>query len=218
MLPMLDQTDKLSRSASEILGDLTALAEQLGGADGLFQLPCGAACLAERDVNSPAALGAFLKDYVSTVLLPWDLPAVSRGYYHTTRYEARELIAFDRSLHDQSALGGFADSSRRVGRMQLVRLRPLRGERLLQRYSAAVEEGEAYGWHSVVFGVVLALYSFPLRQGLAHFGQQTVNGFVQAARNSIPLTHAQSQELLAGQAGAILQAIESIVGESALKA
>ncbi len=214
---MLDQTDKVSRSASDILGDLAALAEQLGGGEGLFQWPSGTLSLASQKVQSSRTLAAFLKQYVSGVLIRHELPAVAQAYTHATRYEVRELISLDRSLNQEVALSPFAEASRRIGRMQLLRLRPLRGERLLQRYLKSVEDGEACGWHSVVFGVVLALYSFPLRQGLAHFSQQTVSGFIEAASNSLSISHAERHQLLAEHAPAILQAIESLLGECAVK-
>ena len=43
--------------------------------------------------------------------------------------------------------------------------RPLRDQRLVQRYLTAVEQGEAQGWHTLVYGLTLAVYSLPLRQG-----------------------------------------------------
>jgi hypothetical protein len=54
----------------------------------------------------------------------------------------------------------------------------LRDLRLLRRYESAVLRGQAYGWHTLVYGVVLAIYSLPLRQGLVGYANQTVNGFL----------------------------------------
>ena len=37
---------------------------------------------------------------------------------------------------------------------------------------------EANAWHTLVYGVTLALYSIPLRQGLLGYGYQTMRGFI----------------------------------------
>jgi hypothetical protein len=58
----------------------------------------------------------------------------------------------------------------------------LRDERLVQRYLSAVEFGQANGWHTVVYGITLAMYSLPLRQGLLHYAQQTLGAFANNAR------------------------------------
>ena len=90
----------------------------------------------------------------------------------------------------------FAGASFRVGRRQLGKLRSLRHERVIQRYLAAIEEGRARGWHPVVYGVVLAVYNLPLRQGLAHFGTQTLGRLVTAVEQSRRLPSADCQRVL----------------------
>ena len=78
----------------------------------------------------------------------------------------------------------FAESSFRVGRRQLAKLRPLRDQRVAQKYLAAIEAGEAHGWHPLAYGVVLAVFNLPLRQGLVNFAAQTLGGFADAAVNT----------------------------------
>jgi urease accessory protein UreF len=214
---MLDQTSKLPQRPAEMLGDLAALAEQLGGADGLCQLPLAAVGLRVAGVDTWPALVRFLNDYAGQILVPHELPAITRAYGHATRYEFRELLAFDQSLGQSSSWQPFAEASRAVGRNQLRQLRPLRGERLVQRYLKATEEGHANAWHAVVFGLVLALYALPLRQGLMHFAQQTLGGFAQAASGSIRFTNADRQELLAGHARAVAMALEKIITDGSAK-
>ena len=210
---MLDQTYNLPQSASQILGDLTALAEQLGGPDGLCQLPVSAASLDSAKVDSVPALRQFLADYTSRILIPHELPAIARAYGHVARYEVRELIALDRELGQDEALHGFAKASRSVGCAQLQNLRPLRGERVVQRYLKAVEASEANGWHTLVFGLVLALYSMPLRQGLIHFAQQTLGGFVRAGGNRVVMQAADREKLLDAQIGSVVTAIEAMLAQ-----
>ena len=103
-----------------------------------------------------------------------ELPAIAEACGHALRRELRELVAQDQRLTSQIGLTPFASPSRRTGRLQLARLRPLRDERIVRRYLAAVESGQADGWHTVVYGLTLALYSLPLRQGLLHYAQETL--------------------------------------------
>jgi urease accessory protein UreF len=125
-----------------------------------------------QQVGSPALSDFTLESYVSHLLLPVELPAIAESCGHAMRGELRELIDQDRRLDRQ--IGPFAAASKQIGRLQLARFRPLRDDRLVQRYLAAVEFGQANGWHTIVYGVTLALYSLPLRQGLLHYAQETL--------------------------------------------
>jgi urease accessory protein UreF len=208
---MLDQEYSLSANATEVLGDLAALAEQLGRVDEWCWLPLTATSWGPRSIENVASLREFLNGYACRILIPHELPAVAQAYGHVARYEARELIALDQALDQLPILRDFANASRRVGNSQLQRLRPLRGERVVHRYLEAVERGEAQGWHTLVYGLVLALYSIPLRQGLVHFAHQTLGGFAQAAAGRVPVSHAERQQLLEPLSRPILATIETIV-------
>lgn len=171
----------LTTDPAEWLGDAHPLVAQLGTADGLASLHLLAASLAIRPVTSIEALREFLHAYQERVLLPHELPAIRMAYTHVSRNEVRELIAFDQQLVNEPALQAFGAASRRIGCEQLQKLRPLRDERVVQRYLAAVESGQAYGWHTLVYGMTLVLYSLPLRQGLLGYAHQTTRGFIHAA-------------------------------------
>src|SRR5439155_23483693 len=140
---MLKQTKIDSREAVQLLGECHPLREQLGSADGLFTLSGMADCLRLPKVDSFETLGQFLNAYQTEILLPLELPAIYRAHQHASRNEARELLALDFEIAVQRRHRGFASASRRVGRNQLRRLRPLRGERIVQRYLRAVEEERA---------------------------------------------------------------------------
>jgi urease accessory protein UreF len=208
---MLDQSYSLAPSTSEILGDLSGLAEQLGATEGLCRLPLAGGGWESGAITSVAALRKFLEEYAGRILAVHELPAIARAYGHVAKSEARELIAFDQALTAEPALKEFARASRSVGQIQLERLRPLRGERVVQRYLKAVEEGSANAWHTVVFGMVLALYSMPLRQGLIHFAHQTLGGFVQAASTRVTLSSSDRHDILAAHGEGILRAVESVL-------
>jgi urease accessory protein UreF len=210
----LDQEYKVRESANQILGDLANLAEQLGDADGLCRLPLAALEPASRRVETWPELVKFLHEYASGVLIPHELPGIARAYRHVTHYEARELIAFDQEVGRNPGWLSFAAVSQVVGRRQLQRLRPLRGDRLVQRYLTAVEDGKANGWHTLVYGLVLGLYSMPLRQGLLHFAQQTLGGFVRAAGARIAVDAASREQLLSAQVPAVTLAVDRLVGRA----
>ena len=87
-------------------------------------------------------------------------------------------------------------ASFRVGQRQLNRLRPLRHERVVQKYLAAIEAGEAHGWHPLVYGVMLAVFNLPLRQGLVNFAAQTLGGLVTSVARHHRLPERECQALL----------------------
>ena len=206
---------QLAHDPAEWLGDAHPLVEQLGSADGLASLHALADSLRTRPVASLPALREFLQRYHERVLLLHELPAIQTAFAHARRHEVRELVALDQQLSHEPALKDFADASHRVGQAQLQKLRPLRDERVVQRYLHAVENGEAHGWHTLVYGLTLALYSLPLRQGLLGYAGQTTRGFVHAAARPLQLTEAQCRELFEELFGPLPVAIESLVSKLA---
>jgi urease accessory protein UreF len=204
---------ELARDPAEWLGDAHPLVEQLGSADGLASLHALANSLCTQPVASLPALREFLRCYHERVLLPHELPAIQTAFAHATRHEIRELVALDLQLAREPALQDFAEASRRVGQAQLQKLRPLRDERAVQRYLHAVENGEAHGWHTLVYGLTLMLYSLPLRQGLLGYAHQTTGGFIQAAARSLQLTEANCRGLFAELCAPLPGAVASLVSK-----
>ena len=187
------------------------MASQLGGTESLEALSLASTSAGSARITSLPELERFLADYTTQSLIPHELPAVARAYFHTARGQARELIALDQEMGRVPMLQAFSQASAWVGRTQLRRLRPLRSERVVQRYLNAVEAGEAKAWHTLVFGVVLALYSLPLRQGLIHFAHQTVGGFVEAAGASLRLPASARDELIVAQSDGIQEAVTRLL-------
>lgn len=196
-----------------MLGDWHPLEEQLGTTDGLVCLSTASHSLQLKNVDSVASLAQFLESYQSQVLIPFELPAIQRAFRHASRNETRELIAFDLAVAEEPMLRPFAGASRRVGQAQLKRLRPLRDHRLLQRYLRAVEEGAAHGWHTLVFGITLSIYSLPVLQGLASYEKQTLLGFMHAVSRSLRLSEAACAELLEALSPCLPRPHEDILGE-----
>jgi len=212
---MVKQTQLALGDAAEWLGDWHPLAEQLGSADGLVSLGSVSTLLRLQPVKNASSLRGFLQDYQQRILFPFELPAIESAHGHAMRNETRELVALDRRLGAEHALQQFAGASRRVGQHQLQKLRPLRDQRLVQRYLFAVETGEAHGWHTLVYGVTLAIYSLPLRQGLLGYAHQAMRGFIYSAARSLRLSEHQCRRLFDNVCVGLPQDVESLLRKRA---
>lgn len=206
---MLHQLPNAPETA-ELLGDLNPLIEQIGSPRGLSTLAGEAGSLLLRQIQSPADLRAFLKTYHAEILQPLELPAIQRGFNHANANELRELLAYDRQLAGEPLRQCFVSASRLIGQKQLARLRPLRDHRFVQRYLAAVGRGEADGWHTLVYGLTLAIYSVPLRQGMLGYAQQTTRGFIHAAARTLGWSKTESQGMLEEYSAYLPAAVESL--------
>jgi urease accessory protein UreF len=193
---MLENIDRIPSEMLEQLAEPHPLLEQLGSIEGLVTLSSATNSLRREPVDSFESLVRFLEVYQSRILLPLELPAIYRAHHHACRGETRELIALDVQMGKLPILKEFVSASHRVGSAQLARLKPLRYERLVQRYLQAVEQNQAQGWHTLVYGVTLALYSIPVRQGLMHYARQALGGFVHAATRPLQLSEVKTRETL----------------------
>ncbi len=212
---MWTQPQPVLYEPAEWLGDWHPLVEQLGSTHGLVALGEISACLRISPVQDLPSLRRFLEDYQKHILLPIELPAIQRAFDHTCRHEVRELVGFDRQLADEPAVRPFAEASRRIGQCELQKLRPLRDERIVRRYLDAVEQGDANAWHTLVYGLTLALYSMPLRQGLLGYGFQTTRGFIYAASKSLRLSETTCRGLLEELCAKLPAAVEALIGRRA---
>lgn len=194
---MLKQTNLARAEALPLTGDTQSLAEQLGSAAGFAVLSADIAALPTGRIDSLPALRDFLSRYQAQILIPLEFPAIFRASILTSEGKARELIALDQSLAGEPALRDFAAASARAGHSQLRRLRPLRDHRVVQRYWRAVENGGAHGWHTLAYGVTLAVYSLPSRQGLLNYARQTALGFIRAAHHAVEFSESEEEDLLA---------------------
>jgi urease accessory protein UreF len=184
-----------ARPGKGLVGDARELAQRLGSPGDLEGLGAALVAPGSAAVVDLGSLRSFLSAYVREALIPVELPLVFQGFTHASRGAISELIALDK-LHAPGGLAEqLAESSQIVGRTHLRRMRPLRGERRVQRYWRAVQRGEAHGWHTIVYGLVLAVYGMPLRQGLLSFGARTVRGFIHSAHHRLNLDAAGCQEL-----------------------
>jgi urease accessory protein UreF len=201
--------------AAEWLGPRHPLAEQLESAHGIVTLDSASALLETHPVQDRRSLRRFLFAYHERILVPVEFPTIQTAQCYGLCNGVRELVELDRRLAEEPLLRIFAEPSRRIGRGQLQKLRPLRDQRVLQRYLQAVERGEALGWHTVVYGLTLALYSMPLRQGLLGYARQTTRGFIYSAARSLRLSEHDCRELFDEICGKVPAAIEDLLRQPA---
>jgi urease accessory protein UreF len=196
--------------AENLLGDFCVLLQQLGIRGTLPDCLSPFAPPTQRITGLPA-LQSFLDTYLTQILLPLELPAIAEACARVRRGETRELIALDRQLAGETRLAPFASASRKIGALQLQRLKPLRYERTVQRYLCAVESGRAGGWHTLVYGLTLAVYSFPLRQGLLHYARETLSGLARAAAGPVEFFDPACQEMLETILARLPEAVEQTI-------
>lgn len=195
----------------KFLGQQHPLVDQLECADGLSDMHALAAELTSCAAATQTMLLNFVRRYRDEILIPMELISIHRAYEHASRNETRELIAFDQELDTTSSIASFSAASRRIGRHQLFSLRPLRDQRLVQRYRAAVEAGEAHGWNTLVYGVTLAVYSLPVRQGLNAYARKTISGFLKSRSSPMKKTESVANEWLNDLVEPVPSAIEEIL-------
>lgn len=195
----------------ELRGGGDALFAQLGRPDALAAGGETAVLVNVTRIDSVPALRLFLRAYVTEVLLPHELPAIARAFSQVQRNELRELLETTRELGREPRLREFARASQRVGGSHLERLRPLADQRLVRRFRDAVAAGQASPWHTVVFGLTLAIYSLPLRQGLVHYARQMLGGFIAAAASTVPMKTAAADALLEELCVDLAAGVEAVV-------
>jgi len=200
--------------AAGLTGDYAALLEQLG------DVPQSSAAGVTWPQPETPRIGvtweAQLDDYREHLLEPVELLAIFRAWEHARRGEARELLQLDRALAAELRLKPFASASLHAGRNQLQRLRPLRDEKTVQRYLRAIEAGEASGWHTLVYGLTLAVYSLPPREGMLAYARQTLGSFARRSARGAGFSEAGVIAAVEQCCGRVAPVINSLIEDSAL--
>ena len=168
--------------------DLSALCCRLGDDDSSSMFPSS---IKLEQVKDPESFLVFIHQYVERMLVPVELPAIVSASTLCSQNGLRELLDLDARLGKEPFMKVFAESSRTLGRNQLRKLRGLHDVRILARYRHAVLDGKAFGWHLLVYGMVLHMFSIPLRQGLAKYQTQVLTGFGNAACQSLQWTESE---------------------------
>ncbi len=198
----------LEQPAENLFQDVHPLIDQLGSSDGLLLASAVNTSLPLNHINNFPDLKKFLQDYHAQLLAPLELPLICQAYLHASKNQFSELIVLDQNLIRETRLDFFAAASQRIGRIQLRRLRPMRDQKGLLRYISAVDAGHAYAWHTLVHGITLASFFLPLRQGLLHYSEQVIAGFVRAASRRFLFPETDGQQLIEETCSTIPKSIE----------
>jgi urease accessory protein UreF len=210
---MENRIELATNDHAPLRGDWQALLNQVGITQPVELSPLATSL----DLNAPASaedLRTFLVSYRDERLLPRELPAIRDAFGHAQRGETRELIALDATAARASCAAALVRASQRVGREQLRRLRPLRDFRVAQRYLAAVESGEAHGWHTLTYGVTLAAYALPLRQGLLHYARAALRSFAENGARQLGLAESELSSLLEESFQPVGPAVDALIGSA----
>jgi urease accessory protein UreF len=213
---MIDgQLELVAEIPAEITGEVRELLECVGVAETLPDLSSLTHPTTQKPVNDLSSLQNFLRRYIDETLTRIELPTVVRAWRHANAGEFRELTALDRSLCEDPGMRPFRAASCAVGRRQLSKLRALKDHRLLQRYRHAVDRGDAAGWHALVYGIFLSIYSVPLREGVLHLSHRTLGGLTFNAATGCGLRLSECEQIvgkIAGQLPTIVNAALAKVG------
>jgi urease accessory protein UreF len=136
----------------------------------------------------PADPRPWLESHRDDLVIALDWPVIVEAAEAARLGKHRDLVALDQGYPIRRT-GPWAEASFRVGRRQLSRLRAARDLRAVQRYLDAVEAGSARAWNPIVFGVALAAFHLPYRQGLLHYGGTLLRGLAERCRPSDLSTH-----------------------------
>ena len=196
-----------------LLGEFPALLKQIGSPEALSDLSLLQELWPVTDGPDAEKLHRFLDCYQTQILVRLEFPAIARASVLAMAGKSRELLALDQEIAREPLLAPFASASRCIGRLQLERLRPLRDERVIQRYLTAVTNGEAAGLHTIVYGVILAVYSLPLRQSLMIYGRQTLAALGHAVARSHSMSELACGDALQALFDRLPDAIEQVTVE-----
>jgi len=139
------------------------------------------------------ALGARFRDQV---LLPWELPALLAAHQCARRGRSRELLEEEKRLANARDWRALSAPSRRVGGHLLSQLRPLRDERIVQRFLNIHQNGDTPGFHVTVLGVTSALFHVPPRQALWDYTLALLDGLTLTAGQRLRLPAPARQDII----------------------
>ena len=194
---------------SAILSDVSALAECIGSS----QAPAAwSPELLSASISTVDALTGWIRQYRETVLASKEWPIVLEAWQFTRNGKSRDLIRLDQKCDSWMTVSPYKEASRKVGHRQLCRLRALRDQRIIFRYLDAIGAGQANGWHPVVYGLYLAVFNLPLRQGLVNFGEQTIRGLVRGVPRGPLLTDENVDETVNHEVGLLPGALPELPG------
>lgn len=195
----------------ELAGAASPLLARLGAAGAATDFTAASALLGTGPPRQPAGLEALLAAYRGQLLFALELPVIAEAAAHAAAGHARELAALDVAAARRFPAGPFLAASRAVGHDQLRRIRPLRDVRVAARFLQQVDAGACPGLHVSVYGLLLAAFSLPLRQGLLHYAQAAHGGLVRAGVAALGLNGETTARLEAPLAPALAACLADLL-------
>ena len=151
-------------------------------------------------ITTTSGVAAWLAAHRDETIVRDEWPAVAEAWRLASSGQSHALVELDRAWGMHARPG---EASLRVGQRQLARLRPLRDARVVQRYLEAIADDRAHGWHPVVFGVWLAVFGVPLRQGLVQYAEQILGGLLDSVPGSAAFPAAEHERVRTSVVGEI---------------
>jgi len=164
--------------------------------------------------ESPAALTRLGERFRDAVLLPRELPALLATHEFARRGRSRELLKEEKKLALARDWRALVAPSRRVGGHLLSQLRPLRDERIVQRFLDAHCAGRTPGFHLTVLGVTSALFHVPPRQVLWDYALTLLDGLALTAGQRLRLAAPTRQAIVRNISQPIPPKLGSMLDES----
>ena len=195
---------------SAILSEVGALAERIGASRATS---VWSSELQLTPISTLEALTAWMAYYRQTILVEQEWPVVLEAWQLTREGKFKDLIRLDKQCDRWMSSMPFHEASRAVGQRQLGRLRALLDQRIILRYLEAIEARRANGWHPVVYGLYLAVFNLPLRQGLVNFGAQTMRGMLRGVCQGPLLTDTQIEDAIEQEVGLLPKSLPELPGE-----
>lgn len=200
------------RTEGPILGNVQELSRQLGSPDLMLQ-DSAALFLHTESIKDVQSLEKFLTKFRDEVLAAVDLPVICRAHQLASANQGVELISFDQEFGKRPQLGKLTLPSREAGKRQLKRMHPLRDHKVVQKYLRAHENGSAAGWHSIVYGLTMAVYAIPLRQALLNYSEKTISVMAESAMFSRQFSVLECQALVEKVLATLPAIVEQVLKE-----
>jgi urease accessory protein len=171
-------------------------------ADGLF--PAGAyahsfgleTCVQAGTVHDAATMESFLRAHLEGSLAPLDAAAAVSALRIAQARDWDACLALDSMLDAMKTASEVREASRQMGRQTLRIATRLSGDAMLAEFSAAVERGETFGHHPVVFGLAGGAMEWTATEVAAAYLYASCSALVGAALRLMPLGQLAGQQIL----------------------
>ncbi len=170
--------------------------------DGLF--PAGAyahsfgleTCVQAGSVHDSPTAEAFLRAHLEGGVAPLDAAAAVSALRAAQARDWDACLALDATLDAMKTASEVREASRQMGRQTLRIATRLSGDLMLVEFSAAVERGETFGHHPLVFGLAGGALEWTATDVATAYLYSSCSALVGAAMRLMPLGQLAGQQIL----------------------